>query len=164
MRLVTFYAGNLVKLGVSAGDAIIDVNAAAASAGLRGPGNLAEALQSYDGLSQIARIASAVKGKSGPWMLAGSGVKLVPPVPSTAKILGIALNYHDACKRGGFSIPSTPKVFSKLPTTLIGPEDPIELPAGRNVTWEGELAVVIGRRAKNVAASDAWDYIADIRS
>jgi 2-keto-4-pentenoate hydratase/2-oxohepta-3-ene-1,7-dioic acid hydratase in catechol pathway len=160
MILVNFRAADGVKLGVCKNDTIVDVNAAATFAGLSAPGSLDEALRSPGGLGEVRAVLSAVEGKNGPWKLAKSSLKLAAPVPQRAKILGIALNYHDACKRAGVPIPAAPRVFSKLPTTLVGPQDSIELPAGRKVTWEGELAVVIGRRAKNVAVADAWDYIA----
>jgi 2-keto-4-pentenoate hydratase/2-oxohepta-3-ene-1,7-dioic acid hydratase in catechol pathway len=160
MRLVSFHAEGKVKLGVMVDNAIVDVNAAAALLGSRGPGDISEVLQSSDGFSRTADIVSAIKGKSGSWVLASSGVRLAPPVPATAKILGVALNYHDFCERGKLPTPTALKVFSKLPTTMIGAGDSIELPAGRKVTYEGELAVVIGRRGKDIPVAEAWDYVA----
>jgi acylpyruvate hydrolase len=160
MRLVNLRAAGGVKLGVCKNDTIVDVNAAAAFAGLSAPGSLDEALRSPGGLGSVRAALSAVDGKNGPWKLAKSSVKLAAPVPQRAKILGVALNYHDACKRAGVPTPAAPKSFCKLPTTLIGPQDSIALPAGRKVTWEGELAVIIGCNAKNVAASEAWECIA----
>lgn len=161
MRLVNFCTENdYAKLGVLQGNTIIDVNAAAASLGCCSPADISEALNSPEGLRQIAAVVSKAAGKNGLWALAAANVRLAPPVPRYAKILGVALNYHDFCERGKLPTPTALKVFSKLPTTMIGPEDSIELPAGRKVTYEGELAVIIGRRAKNISASEAWGCIA----
>jgi 2-keto-4-pentenoate hydratase/2-oxohepta-3-ene-1,7-dioic acid hydratase in catechol pathway len=160
MRLVSFHAEGKVKLGVLMDHTIIDVNAAAAFLGSSAPGDIAEVLQSSDGLSRIAAIVSAIKGRSGSWALASNGIRLAPSVPPRAKILGVALNYHDFCERGKLPTPTALKVFSKLPTTMIGTGDSIELPAGRKVTYEGELAVVIGRRGKDIPVAEAWDYVA----
>jgi len=160
MRLVSFHAEQKVQLGALVDNStIIDVNAAAAAFGLRSATGVLDVLESSDGLARIAAILAAVKGKSGSWALASSGVKLAPPIPRTAKILGVALNYHDFCLRGKLETPTALKVFSKLQTTVVGPEDAIELPAGHKVTYEGELSVVMGRRAKNIQVSEAWDYV-----
>ena len=58
-------------------------------------------------------------------------------------------------------VPPEPVVFSKWTSALMGPDDPIEIPRGSVKTdWEVELAVVIGKTAKNVAAKDVADYVA----
>jgi 2-keto-4-pentenoate hydratase/2-oxohepta-3-ene-1,7-dioic acid hydratase in catechol pathway len=160
MRLVSFHAGDKKKLGALVDTKIIDVNAAAAEFGLPGVNGVLEALELPDGLSRIAAILAAAKGKRASWLLESSDVRLTPPIPASPKILAVAFNYYDACQRGNIPIPTSLKVFSKLPTTVIGPEDAIELPAGHKVTYEGELGVVIGRRGRNIAVSEAWDYVA----
>jgi 2-keto-4-pentenoate hydratase/2-oxohepta-3-ene-1,7-dioic acid hydratase in catechol pathway len=160
MRLVSFHAGEKIKLGALVDTRIIDVNAAAAEFDLSGAAGVLEVLDSPDGLPRIAAILAAAKGKRGSWVLESSGVRLAPPIPASPKILAVAFNYHDFCQRGKLATPTALRVFSKLRTTVIGPEDSIELPAGRNVTYEGELGVVIGRRGRNIAASEAWDYVA----
>lgn len=83
---------------------------------------------------------------------------LPPVVPS--KIIAIGLNYKDHAAEMQKPLPEEPLVFSKLPTAVIGPDDPIRLPAwaGR-IDHEAELAVVIGRRAYNVKAAHAMDYV-----
>jgi 2-keto-4-pentenoate hydratase/2-oxohepta-3-ene-1,7-dioic acid hydratase in catechol pathway len=90
------------------------------------------------------------------------GLKLASPVlPS--KILAIGLNYKDHAAEMNKALPAEPLVFAKLPTTVIGTEDPIRLPlwAGR-IDHEAEMAVVIGRRASVVKAADAMDYVLGI--
>jgi len=77
-------------------------------------------------------------------------------------ILGIGLNYRQHAVETGAKIPDYPIVFYKAPGTLVGPEAPIVLPRSLRsdkVDYEGELAFVIGRDAKNVPASEAMDYV-----
>lgn len=95
-----------------------------------------------------------------------SRVKLRAPVPRPPKVFCLAGNYRDHIEEGGGKIAvqdrQTPRVFMKPPsTTVIGPGDRILIPpVARAIDWEGELAVVIGRKAKGVKAKDALKYVA----
>jgi len=72
-------------------------------------------------------------------------LKLLPPsLPS--KIIGVGLNYRDHAEELKMPLPKEPLIFLKPPTTLIGPEDHILLPPeSKEVHYEGELAIVIGK-------------------
>lgn len=90
-----------------------------------------------------------------------SAVRLAAPIPDPQKIICMGLNYRDHAEEAGMEIPTTPVVFAKYPNSLIGPADPIVLPAHhRRVDYEAELAVVIGRRCRNVSEAEAIDVIA----
>jgi len=86
-------------------------------------------------------------------------LKLVPPV-QPSKIMAIGLNYKDHAAEMNKPLPEEPLVFSKPASSVIGPDAPIRLPlwAGR-IDHEAEMAVVIGRRAYRVSATDAMDYV-----
>lgn len=87
-------------------------------------------------------------------------VKLQAPVPRPSKIICIGLNYLDHVKESGAEIPKSPLIFSKFDTCVAASEDAILLPVGsEQVDFEAELAVVIGRRAKNVRLEDAMDHV-----
>jgi 2-keto-4-pentenoate hydratase/2-oxohepta-3-ene-1,7-dioic acid hydratase in catechol pathway len=83
---------------------------------------------------------------------------LVPPA-----IFGIGLNYHQHAKEIGMEAPKYPVVFMKNPASITNPVDPIVLPATcmdpPEVDYEAELAVVIGRAAKDVSSADAMNYV-----
>jgi 2-keto-4-pentenoate hydratase/2-oxohepta-3-ene-1,7-dioic acid hydratase in catechol pathway len=81
-----------------------------------------------------------------------------PVMPS--KIVAIGLNYKDHAAEMKKALPAEPLVFLKPSTAVIGPDEPIRIPqwAGR-VDHESEMAVVIGRRAYNVKADRAMDYV-----
>lgn len=89
-------------------------------------------------------------------------VRLCAPVPRPGKIVGVARNYaaHGA-ERGARKAPEEPVLFLKAPSAVIGPEDEIVVPeAVSQADYEGELAVVIGRRARRVDAEDALACVA----
>lgn len=86
-------------------------------------------------------------------------LELLPPI-DPGKVFGIALNYRAHAIETGKEIPPHPRPFAKLTSALTGPTDEIHLPAfSDEVDYEGELAVVIGRRAKGVAAEQALDHV-----
>jgi 2-keto-4-pentenoate hydratase/2-oxohepta-3-ene-1,7-dioic acid hydratase in catechol pathway len=88
-----------------------------------------------------------------------SNVTLLAPV-RPSKIVCVGLNYKDHAGEVGKALPPEPLLFLKPSTSVIGPGEPIRRPPGvGRVDHEAELGVVIGRRARRVAAAHAWDYI-----
>jgi 2-keto-4-pentenoate hydratase/2-oxohepta-3-ene-1,7-dioic acid hydratase in catechol pathway len=83
---------------------------------------------------------------------------LAPVLPS--KLVCVGKNYAAHAAEFGMAVPEEPLLFLKPSTAVIGPNDPIRLPPiSRRVDYEGELAVVIGRIARDVRAEDAFKYI-----
>ena len=77
------------------------------------------------------------------------------------KIVAVGLNYRDHALERGKPLPSEPLIFLKAPSAVIGPDDPILLPPGvGRVDHEAELAIVIGKRAKNLAVALAGEAVA----
>lgn len=95
-----------------------------------------------------------------------SEVRLKAPVLWPRKLFCLAGNYSEHIREGGGKVPGktsmTPRVFMKPPTTtVIGHGDPIVIPRnGNQIDWECELAVVIGKRARFIKATDAYTYVA----
>jgi len=84
-------------------------------------------------------------------------VTLLAPV-EPSKVIAVGLNYQTHL--GQRSSATYPGLFAKLPTTIIGPGDAIVLPPdAANVHYEGEMVVVIGKRASHVAEADAMGYV-----
>ncbi|OBC04735.1 fumarylacetoacetate hydrolase [Mycobacterium sp. 852013-50091_SCH5140682] len=81
------------------------------------------------------------------------------PVPAPRQIFAIGLNYRDHAAESGFDIPTAPVVFTKYISSFTGPSGTITL-SGREVDWEVELVVAIGRLGSRVPESSAWDYVA----
>jgi 2-keto-4-pentenoate hydratase/2-oxohepta-3-ene-1,7-dioic acid hydratase in catechol pathway len=83
-------------------------------------------------------------------------VKLHAPLPNPPRVFAIGLNYRDHATESGMAIPTTPVIFFKLTTSVIGPGEPIVLP--KNSTepdYEAEFAFVIGKGGYRIPAS-AW--------
>ena len=85
---------------------------------------------------------------------------VLAPVPTPGKIVCVGLNYRDHAEEQDEEIPERPLLFSKAATCVTNPGDPIVHPPDERVDYEVELAVVIGRRARNVDAADAREYVA----
>ena len=87
--------------------------------------------------------------------------KLLAPLDPRA-ILCIGLNYREHAEETGAKIPKFPVLFAKNPAAIQNPGDPVEIPtklASTQVDWEVELAIVIGKRCKNVSPENALDYV-----
>ena len=87
------------------------------------------------------------------------GIKFLPAV-NASKVLAIGRNYIDHAIEGGAEPPKAPLIFNKLPNSLNAHEAPIVLPSvGTKIDYEAELAVVIGKRAKQVSEAEALEYV-----
>jgi 2-keto-4-pentenoate hydratase/2-oxohepta-3-ene-1,7-dioic acid hydratase in catechol pathway len=87
-------------------------------------------------------------------------VALLAPVIPRSKVVCVGKNYADHAAEMGGEAPKEPLLFLKPNTSVIGPGDSIVRPAlSQQTDYEGELAVVIGRIAKNVPAEQALDYV-----
>ena len=81
-------------------------------------------------------------------------------IKKPGKFVAIGLNYSDHAKETGLKIPTEPIVFMKASSCISGPNDDIEMPKNSSkLDWEVELAIVIGRDAKNISEKEAPDYI-----
>lgn len=111
----------------------------------------------HGGLSRLPALLADPKPK----YVAAAGVRLGPPVARPANILCLGKNYAEHAREFGGPVPDRPVIFAKASTSLCGAYDPIVLPAGAGrVDGESELAVVIGRRARDLDAATAMDAIA----
>jgi 2-keto-4-pentenoate hydratase/2-oxohepta-3-ene-1,7-dioic acid hydratase in catechol pathway len=87
--------------------------------------------------------------------------QLLAPIPRPGKVICIGLNYRDHALESNAPIPTEPICFSKFSTAVIGPDATIELPAVcKQVDYEAELVVVIGRGGRNIAREEAFAHVA----
>lgn len=87
--------------------------------------------------------------------------RLGPCVGTVGKFICIGLNYADHAAESGMDLPAEPVIFFKATSSIIGPNDTVDIPRGSVKTdWEVELGVVIGRPAKYVDEANALDYVA----
>ena len=164
MKLVCFNPKNISHSGerryrigaMVDGDQIADLTPSILPMGL----SAAEILRCYDLATNFVEPAmEAVNSGLLPLVDIGD-VKIEAPVPRPNKIICIGLNYLDHVTESGAEIPKAPLIFSKFDTCVAASEDPILLLVGsEQVDFEAELAVVIGRQAKNIDGKDAIDYV-----
>ena len=155
MRLVSFARGEETTAAVLMGERLVPTSTLGASSSVRGL--LAEL--DADGLRDLAaRAADATTAEA----VRLADVDLRAPVPDPQKIICIGLNYRDHAEETGQDIPAAPMWFAKFANSLCGSGQPIVLPAAHAeyVDYEAELALVIGRPARDVTDADALSHIA----
>jgi 2-keto-4-pentenoate hydratase/2-oxohepta-3-ene-1,7-dioic acid hydratase in catechol pathway len=156
MRLGSYYAegGHPRACGLGDDDAPVDLNRADATL----PPDLRQILARLDGLGP--RLAQVLREPPDDARLPQPEVRLAAPL-CPGKIIGIGLNYRDHAAETGQPLPDYPTVFAKFPNSVTGPGQPIRLPsASSQVDYEGELGVVVGRRARAVPESQALQAVA----
>jgi acylpyruvate hydrolase len=154
MRLLSFHTDAGPAAAVQVGDDLVPVAALGAPANsVRG---LLAALDA-GGLAQLAQRAAQADER-----VALHDVTLHAPIVDPQKIVCIGLNYRDHAAETGQEIPVAPMWFAKFANSLAGSGEDIVLPGAHpdHVDYEAELALVIGRRAKNVSAEQALSHIA----
>jgi 2,4-didehydro-3-deoxy-L-rhamnonate hydrolase len=165
MKFVTFEESGVARAGILIGaddtrdDRVVDLADAAMRDALEGAEPQVLALVKA-GLAHIVRKLEA-RGLAGAAAFPINAVQLLAPIPEPPRIYGVAHNYNDALAERGMAPPAEPVLFMKSGATVIAPGEAIVLPAGiGGVTYEAELAAVIGRNASRVSASGALDYVA----
>jgi acylpyruvate hydrolase len=114
--------------------------------------------QKLEALQQDPALLASASEKG--WLVKRKDAYWHAPVPRPGKVICIGLNYRDHAAESKMQIPEKPVVFSKFSSAVIAPGESVTLPSSSTqVDYEAELAVVIGRRAKNVPAARAYDYI-----
>ena len=87
--------------------------------------------------------------------------RIGPCVGQVGKFLCIGLNYADHAAESGLPIPEEPVIFTKTTSSIIGPDDDIQIPRGSTKTdWEVELGIVIGKGGVYIDEADAMDHVA----
>jgi len=104
----------------------------------------------------LAVVAAGLKAAPAGRTLPADQVRLHAPLANPPRVFAIGLNYHDHAVESGMAIPTTPVVFFKLPTAIIGPGEAIVLPKNSSEPdYEAEFAFVIGKGGYRIPAS-AW--------
>ncbi len=166
MKFVRFDAGSGPRLGAIAGESIIDLAKAAFALGpeidLAPEQATAWFGNEMDGLiaggERAVEFARRLGARFAPEK---AGVRLLAPIGPPSKIIAVGLNYMDHCREQKVAPPQTPVLFSKAPSALIGPGEPIYWPDGltRQADPEVELGVVIGRKTKAAPEKEALQSV-----
>jgi 2-keto-4-pentenoate hydratase/2-oxohepta-3-ene-1,7-dioic acid hydratase in catechol pathway len=159
MKLVTFAWNGAIRLGglitVDGVERVVDLN----QVNPRIPADMILFL--HGGAELLGLAEKALKAAKPEHWQPRSAVKLMAPIPRPGKIIAIGQNYLEHAKESGASKPPFPIIFAKYANAVIGPGDPIVIPAAvTKPDYEGELAVVIGKHGRNVPEAEALSYVA----
>jgi len=159
MRLITFVHEGQTRLGALVagpdGERVLDLN----HLDPRLPADMLAFLKGGEALHSLA--VQAVANASPSEGLALSAVTLKAPIPAPGKIICIGQNYLAHAQEGGASAPPFPIIFAKYNNSVIAHGEAIVIPmAVEKPDYEGELAIVIGRRGRNIPEAEALDYVA----
>lgn len=177
MRLVTFMQQDRPKIGAILEEKyVVDLNAGSLSLERFGKKTAASQKDFADDMRQflesgerafkitrnVLDFARSQLAALPYWILPLQDVRLTAPIPNPSKVVAIGQNYRDHCLEQHAPIPERPIIFAKFPTAVIGQHESITWNPDltQQVDYEAELAVVIGKRAKNVPQAKAYDYIA----
>jgi acylpyruvate hydrolase len=171
MKLISYRWEGLERIGAVVGDMVVDLNAALTlldeqkgvlardmihllEQGAEGIQRATAVVQAY--MQTLQQDAARAQRVAHPL----SEIQYLPPVPHPQKILAIGANYRAHCAESGMPIPQKPIVFVKVTSALISHGEDIVYPhITKELDYEGELAVVIGKRARNVREDEAMEYV-----
>lgn len=120
------------------------------------PGDLLNLLR--QGPEALARAGRILAGAP---ILDGDRITFLPPLEAPGKIICVGLNYVDHSHESGFEPPAYPTLFGRFSSSLIGHRGAMLRPAvSTQLDYEGELAAIIGKSAKNITQAEALDHVA----
>ncbi|MEO5708180.1 MAG: fumarylacetoacetate hydrolase family protein [Alteraurantiacibacter sp.] len=172
MRLVTYRASvdADARLGAIVDDLVLDLARFGASKGVALPATMLEFIDL--GPAAVSTVSAMIADGKDSFPLGCaiplSNVKLLAPIPRPRKnVFGIGLNYTEHVIESASALdtspdlPREPVIFSKPPTSVIGPDEPIlhDATITQQLDWEVELAAIIGTRAKGVSREDALSHV-----
>ena len=184
MRLVTYQHEGQSRIGAQLDGLIVDLNRAyraglrhvgnndeLAVANLRVPGDMIGLLSgggaSFRAAEQaVAFVQEQLSAGDNDLRLQGivyalDQVSLLSPVLRPSKVICLGLNYREHAAEASMSVPDYPVLFHKVSGSLIGHGQPIVIPRiSSKIDYEGELAIIIGRRGKYIAEHEALSFIA----
>lgn len=171
MKLISYRKDGRESIGVVVDERVVDINAGLALLGTSGilVHDMVHLLEQGDGALQTIRqmvqayqqLLASDSADAQAVSFPLSEVTILPPVTRPQKILAIGANYRAHCAESGMPVPQKPIVFVKVTSALTAHGEAIVYPRiTQELDYEGELAVIIGKRARHVPEEDAMQYIA----
>jgi len=172
LKLVSFLVNGAARVGVYKDDRVVDLREAVglrlqkeghadaqALAANQVPQSMVELLaHSFGRFSFFEQTVDQYAAQC--WVQTGLD-SLLAPVPRPGKVIGVGRNYGEHAKEGALVKQEEPRLFAKLSSSVIGPNDLIICPTSvKKLDWEVEIAVVVGQRIKNMTPAEAMKCVA----
>ena len=150
MRLATFKTAQGASYGIVTGKGIVDLK--------RYIGNQYPDLKSLIAANGFAEAAKHLNAAAD---YKDSDITFLPVIPNPDKIACVGLNYQDHVVETGRDNTEQPAIFLRVPESQVGHKQPILRPKeSKNLDFEAEIAVIIGRAGRRISQASAWDHIA----
>jgi 2-keto-4-pentenoate hydratase/2-oxohepta-3-ene-1,7-dioic acid hydratase in catechol pathway len=152
MKIATFEVNGRVSYGIVKDQGVVD---AGSRLGQRFPDLLAVIASGQ--IDQLEKLAANT-----PVDFSLAGIRLLKPLPNPGKILCVGINYPDRAAeyKDNSERPKYPSIFVRFPASLVAHEEPIlRPPESKQLDYEGEVALMVGRRARRIAESDAMSCV-----
>ncbi|MCT1578427.1 fumarylacetoacetate hydrolase family protein [Oceanobacillus kimchii] len=173
MRLLTFQHNEQAKVGIQQKETVYDLQKLTEQFNQANDENLLMEYDLNDLDSLVIQNEEVMESIISVWQWAEKNidslsgvtykwedVKILAPVNRPGKLVCVGNNYMDHCIEQDVEPPKKPMIFSKWASCIIGPDDAIKLPEESvQVDYEAELAVVIGKKGKNITEEEALDYV-----
>ncbi|MGG1637185.1 fumarylacetoacetate hydrolase family protein [Paenibacillus sp. FSL K6-3182] len=162
MKLLQFKQSDQLRLGVQVDLGIIDIKMASQALDIPAPLSIEEVIRGgKTALAELQAVIEAVVATNNHmYVLEDTNFAYAPVVSNPQKIICVGLNYRKHAEETKAEIPTTPILFNKFANALSAHGDKVELPLTSNeVDYEAELAIIIGKTAKNIEEADALDYV-----
>jgi 2-keto-4-pentenoate hydratase/2-oxohepta-3-ene-1,7-dioic acid hydratase in catechol pathway len=151
MKLLSFEIGGDATFGAVVDGGVVDLKKASG-------GKYADlkAALAADAIPELEKLAEGAKAD-----YSLDHIEFLPVIPNPEKIFCIGINYPTHMMETSKVVPEAPMVFARYANSQIGHGQPfLAPPESTRVDWEGEIAVIIGKRGRRIKADDSWNYIA----
>lgn len=156
MKIVSFVINNKARFGIVIDQEVVDLTDAF------GPD--VRTVNELLGSGKLASLGHALPGDAPRYRL--DDLHYLPPVPDPGKIICVGVNYHHRNEeyKDGSAAPAYPSVFPRFPSSITGHGQPLISPVeeSQQLDYEGEIAIVIGKRGRRIAEQDALSHIAGL--
>ncbi len=152
MKIARYLFNKRENYGFLIGDSVVSLPVLAKQCRKRLPETVEGFIAGREKALQTAEKLLEVKDKK---MMSLRDVELLAPLVQPPKIVCLGLNYRDHAKETAANLPKEPIIFMKPRTAIVGPNGKIRKSFVKELDYEGELAIVMGKKCKDVAASEA---------
>ena len=162
MRFVRYLHSGVESYGVLSDDEIINLQTLADLPETTLPSTMEELIGlGEEGMRTVEQLMlNSTKTEKRKATLKIGDATFLAPVSSPPKIICLGLNYRDHAEEAGADIPDEPIIFMKPRTAIVGPDEPIIRPTFvKELDYEAELAIIIGKKGKNIPVSEAEKYV-----